>query len=521
MDAEPRVQVLGAFIVEFGRMRCAEGDWPKAAAGLVKLLAVEPGGRMTRDHAIATLWPGVDPTTGSSRLYKALHHLRQLGNGCEPLVKMQNATVSLSPEVTIDLAEFRAAATRALSSGSEELFERALSLYSGTLLPDDTYEEWTLRTREEVMGLAQELRVQLGRRYVETDRPDRAEAVLHEAIQIDDCNEDAHLLLMQIFARRGDVDRALAQYEVCSAALRDSLGTEPRSDVREAWTRLREGATGDVDAQVPCPELRFVTTPDGCRLAYQVFGSGPPLVHMSQLCWNDLVREWEIPAWQAFHRKLGRGRTLVRYDSRGMGQSDREVERLTVDDIVCDLLTVVDEIGLDTFDLYTGIHSCLAGIKFAALRPERVRRLVMLGPYVRPADMTVQDGPSAGLNSASLDWDWYCRNGAAMTLGFEHHEVANQLGQMMVESSSAEFVGHVAAGYWTEDLTEYLPQLRMPVLCLHPPQPFYDDIDAEVRALTAQIPDGRLALLPDCPMLPIVGDTDGMVAVVHSFLDEE
>jgi pimeloyl-ACP methyl ester carboxylesterase len=273
--------------------------------------------------------------------------------------------------------------------------------------------------------------------------------------------------------------------------------------------------------EVPYPPIHHVTTPDGCRIAYHVLGSGPPLVHMSQIAWNDLVLEWEIPAWQAWHRGLANGRTLIRYDSRGLGQSQREIEHLTVSDLMCDLEAVVDAVGLDQFDLFSGIHSCLAAIRFSVERPDRVRRLVLWAPYSRPADLTAEPMPSAGLASAPLDWEWYCRNAAAITLSLEHHEIANQMAEMLIASSSPETVAHAAAGCWTEDVTDLLSDLELPVLILHPPQPEYPPQEAAVRVLTARIPDARLALVPKSAYSPIAGDTENVLALIHQFLDED
>jgi pimeloyl-ACP methyl ester carboxylesterase len=77
-------------------------------------------------------------------------------------------------------------------------------------------------------------------------------------------------------------------------------------------------------------QVRFCTAPDGVRLAYAVHGSGPPLVRAATWL-THLDFDWASPVWRHWLRALGDGHTLVRYDERGCGLSDRDVGDLSVD----------------------------------------------------------------------------------------------------------------------------------------------------------------------------------------------
>ena len=70
-------------------------------------------------------------------------------------------------------------------------------------------------------------------------------------------------------------------------------------------------------------QIRFCTTPDGASIAYATIGQGPQLVYLGA-CVTHLELEWEDPAYRTFFEKLGRHHTIVRYDRRGVGLSDRE-----------------------------------------------------------------------------------------------------------------------------------------------------------------------------------------------------
>ncbi len=60
------------------------------------------------------------------------------------------------------------------------------------------------------------------------------------------------------------------------------------------------------------------------RIAYAVHGSGPPLVVDS--CWlSHLQYDWQSPVWRHYLDDWGRHHTVIRFDERGHGLSDRDV----------------------------------------------------------------------------------------------------------------------------------------------------------------------------------------------------
>ena len=141
----------------------------------------------------------------------------------------------------------------------------------------------------------------------------------------------------------------------CIAELRRALNdsdhriirTEPKRGYRLAATTA--AARDEAVAQSPIEfkqNIRFAIAPDGVRIAYALSGSGPPLVRaphwMTHLDWD-----WRSsvfgPRIQAWSRKF----TLLRYDARGIGLSDREAMPGPLDQWVEDLETSVDAAGLE------------------------------------------------------------------------------------------------------------------------------------------------------------------------------
>jgi len=112
-------------------------------------------------------------------------------------------------------------------------------------------------------------------------------------------------------------------------------------------------------------------------------GEGPPLVKAGNWM-THLDYERESPVWRHWVRELSRGRTLVRYDERGCGLSDREFEGTPrLDTFVADLETVVDAAGLERFALIGLSGGGPTAVAYAVAHPERVTRLVLYGAYVR------------------------------------------------------------------------------------------------------------------------------------------
>src|SRR5262249_3900690 len=72
-------------------------------------------------------------------------------------------------------------------------------------------------------------------------------------------------------------------------------------------------------------EIHFCTTPDSVRIAYAEVGQGPPLVKAANWL-NHLEYDWHSPIWSHLLHQLAVEHRLVRYDSRGCGLSDWEVD---------------------------------------------------------------------------------------------------------------------------------------------------------------------------------------------------
>jgi pimeloyl-ACP methyl ester carboxylesterase/DNA-binding CsgD family transcriptional regulator len=136
-------------------------------------------------------------------------------------------------------------------------------------------------------------------------------------------------------------------------------------------------ATGGAD---PVQDIRFARSADGVGIAYAVHGSGPPL--LVDACWlSHLQFDWQSPVWRHWLTGLGSIATVIRYDERGHGLSDRGVTDHSLEARVADLEAVADAAGLERFALLAMAQGGPVGIEYAARHPERLTRLIFYGSY--------------------------------------------------------------------------------------------------------------------------------------------
>ena len=136
----------------------------------------------------------------------------------------------------------------------------------------------------------------------------------------------------------------------------------------------------DADPSQINQEIKYCRTSEGVRLAYAIAGSGPPLVKAANWL-NHLEYDWKTPVWQHVVRGLAREHTLIRYDARGTGMSDWDVETLSLEAWVSDLETVINAAGVDRFPLLGVSQGCAVSIAYAVRHSERISHLILYGGF--------------------------------------------------------------------------------------------------------------------------------------------
>lgn len=241
-----RISLLGHFEVRAGPGVIIDRSWSRRKAkALLKLLALQKGRSLHREQVLDALWPDLEPAAAANNLHKNLHYLRTAftAHGVAPaIVGIAGDLVVLSSDVWVDLDEFQRQAQRARTSrGDLALYERALAVYTGDLLPEDIYEDWAAQPREELRVLVLQLLQGMSHLYEAQGRPEPAAESLQRMLQIDPLHEDAQRSLMRLYAESGSRHRALQQYQKCRQSLERELGVGPSDETEALYHAIVEG----------------------------------------------------------------------------------------------------------------------------------------------------------------------------------------------------------------------------------------------------------------------------------------
>lgn len=260
-------------------------------------------------------------------------------------------------------------------------------------------------------------------------------------------------------------------------------------------------------------KIRLCTAHDGVRIAYATSGSGPPLVKVGNWL-THLEFDLQSPVWGYLLEALSEEHTLLRYDQRGTGLSDRVVESFAFEDQVRDLEAVVDAAGVRRFPLLCISQGTPVGIAYAVRHPERVSHLVLHGGYARGRRRRSRDPKAieeADAMQKLMELGWG-RPDAAWRQFFtsqfipngtpEQHDWFNEL--QRVSTSPANAV-RMLRPFEDSDVTELLPQIRCPTLVLHATHDIRVPFD-EGRLIAGGIEHARLVPLDSANHLMVESD---------------
>lgn len=212
----------------------------------------------------------------------------------------------------------------------------------------------------------------------------------------------------------------------------------------------------------------YALTSDGVRIAYSETGAGPPLVLVRGWI-THLELMWAEPNFQAFVEALAHRFRVIRFDARGNGLSDREVDRPDLGDFVADVEAVIGAAGVDRCLLWGSSFGGPIAIAYAARCPERVERLVLEGTYPTWVDTrTAKQRRSIGDLIRMLESSPEMATTAISYVtdpapGSRHEERARRIRA----SISPDYLGYLYVLASRFDLVEEVARISAPTLVLH------------------------------------------------------
>jgi pimeloyl-ACP methyl ester carboxylesterase/DNA-binding CsgD family transcriptional regulator len=257
-------------------------------------------------------------------------------------------------------------------------------------------------------------------------------------------------------------------------------------------------------------DIRFCTTADGVKLAYAVSGKGTPLV-MSATWLTHLEHQWRSLAWRPWLDAFSRDHMVLRYDSRGCGLSDRDVEDLSFENWVRDFECVVDAACPGRFALLATCQGGPIAIEYAARHPGRVSHLILYGTYARGRLRWTDRQNEVEKGRLLLDLTqlgWGDENHAFLQVWASAFQPGGTLEHLrswsdqMRRATSAETAVRLLRIGWSVDVTSAARRIECPVLVVHPERDAVVPI-AEGRLLASLVSDCRFIQLDSENHMPL------------------
>src|SRR6185312_3530578 len=218
---------------------------------------------------------------------------------------------------------------------------------------------------------------------------------------------------------------------------------------------------------------------------------------------THLERDWTSPVWRHWVEFLSREHTLVRYNERGCGLSDRDCPTLTLEDWVDDLEVVVAAAGVDRFSLFGASGGGPVAIAYGARHPDRVTGLVLYGSYARgrvARDPTPQTREEAEMLVSLTRLGWGKSNPAFRRVfttlfipGGSDTQIA-WFDDLQRASSSGEHAARSRAVRYAMDVSDLARAISVPTMLLHARDDAVVPFD-EGRNLESLIPGAKFVPL--------------------------
>ena len=264
----------------------------------------------------------------------------------------------------------------------------------------------------------------------------------------------------------------------------------------------------DAPAERKSPEIalkqrvQYCTSADGTHIAWAGIGEGLPVLKAPNYL-NHIEYEWGSPFWGPFLAEFARNNHLVRFDQRGNGLSDWDVETIALNSMTEDMEAVVEASGLDRFSLFGISQGAAFSIRYAAKHPEKVSCLILFGGFGRGSAMrnnpdyeiyrqTIQTMMREGWGSTNPIYRQFF---AAGMVPDAPKEIRDSFDELQRISCSAENALRILEMNSRIDILEIARQLDIPTLVLHTEGDQVAPIE-EGQLLARTIPGAQFVKLP-------------------------
>jgi len=297
-------------------------------------------------------------------------------------------------------------------------------------------------------------------------------------------------------ARKAVGDSGTAQRLIRTSARK---GLRFVAAVREAEDQIEDAPL--VPGMTEKQEISFCRSGDGVNIAFAGVGSGTPLLKAANWL-THLEYDWESPLWLPLLRWLAARTRLIRYDSRGNGLSDQDVKEISFDGFVRDFECVVKATKFDRFAILGISQGAAIAINYAALHPERVSKLILLGGYAQGRNMRDSEAEKekARVFLSLMQQGWgdehsaFMRAFASIFIPNGSPEQIKWFADLQRITTSAQNAVRIRNACDAIDIVSLLPKVSVPTLVLHCRHDNVVPLE-QGRLMATSIPNARFVTL--------------------------
>ena len=275
------------------------------------------------------------------------------------------------------------------------------------------------------------------------------------------------------------------------------------------------------------PKTKYARS-DDVRIAYQITGSGPFDVVWAPGTMSHLDLDWEMPPRALFFERFSQFCRLIRFDKRGTGLSDRPVKMATLEERTDDIRAVMDDVGIESANIFGvsegGSMACL----FAATYPQRVNSLLVWGAQARW--IACEDHPWAQTREqhnemlAMIEEGWPSFDyitGPGAGMGRDAAPAAIEaLARYMRAAASPSAVYAYEQMNGQIDTRPILPSIRAPTLVMNRTGDPCAHVEA-ARDMASRIPGAKFIEYPGASHSIMLDDMETVLSDIQEFITGE
>ena len=263
---------------------------------------------------------------------------------------------------------------------------------------------------------------------------------------------------------------------------------------------------------------------DGCRIWYQLTGSGPHLVQI-----GGAISAHE--GYAGITEVMAEHFTVLDYDHRGYGLSDRPEQRYSMEVWSDDLAGLLDAVGIERLHVHGASMGGFVAARFAADHPERVDRLVISGAIARCDRMARShfQGWKDIARAYGVDSDELARHLTTHAFSRRHldavdyEQVVKDVRDVTVRNVTTEVFCAACDAMSEADVTDLLPRIAAPTLVLVGSEDVLTPLDTGpagtgMRAMAELIPRARFEVIEGCGHGNMFEAPDASNAAILDFL---